>query len=131
MSLSEDLGKRRAAAVSKGVSSMLASYVDHAGGGTLTSVDGEEFIDFASGIAVTSVGNSAPRVVEAVKAQVERFTHTCFMVTPYESYVAVCEALNALTPGDHEKRSAPELNSAERFSWSPGVSALSASQTAT
>jgi len=106
MSLSEDLGKRRAAAVSKGVSSMLASYVDHAGGGTLTSVDGEEFIDFASGIAVTSVGNSAPRVVEAVKAQVERFTHTCFMVTPYESYVAVCEALNALTPGDHEKRSA-------------------------
>ena len=52
------------------------------------------------------VGNSAPRVVEAVRAQVERFTHTCFMVTPYESYVAVCEQLNALTPGEHEKRSA-------------------------
>ncbi len=60
----------------------------------------------APGIAVTTVGNSAPRVVEAVKAQVERFTHTCFMVTPYESYVAVCEQLNALTPGDHDKRSA-------------------------
>ncbi len=59
-----------------------------------------------SGIAVTSVGNSAPRVVAAVREQVERFTHTCFMVTPYESYVAVCEQLNALTPGDHEKRSA-------------------------
>ena len=64
---------------------MLASYVDHAGGGTLTDVDGREWIDFGSGIAVTSVGNAAPRVVEAVRAQVERFTHTCFMVAPYES----------------------------------------------
>ena len=82
------------------------SYVDHAAGGSLTDVDGREWIDFGSGIAVTSVGNSAPAVVEAVKAQVERFTHTCFMVTPYESYVAVCEQLNALTPGRHEKRSA-------------------------
>jgi 4-aminobutyrate aminotransferase/(S)-3-amino-2-methylpropionate transaminase len=106
VSASEELGKRRAAAVSKGVSSVLTSYVDRAGGGTLTTVDGAEFIDFASGIAVTSVGNSAPKVVAAVKAQVERFTHTCFMVTPYESYVAVCETLNALTPGEHEKRSA-------------------------
>jgi 4-aminobutyrate aminotransferase/(S)-3-amino-2-methylpropionate transaminase len=103
---STELHKRRAAAVSRGVSSMLTSYVDHASGGTLTDVDGREWIDFASGIAVTSVGNAAPRVVEAVRAQVERFTHTCFMVTPYESYVAVCEQLNALTPGEHEKRSA-------------------------
>ena len=106
MSTSEDLQKRRNAAVSRGVSSVLSSYVDHASGATLTDVDGREWIDFASGIAVTSVGNSAPRVVEAVKAQVERFTHTCFMVTPYESYVAVCEQLNALTPGSYEKRSA-------------------------
>jgi 4-aminobutyrate aminotransferase/(S)-3-amino-2-methylpropionate transaminase len=106
MSVSEDLHKRRNAAVSRGVSSMLSSYVDYASGGSLTDVDGREWIDFGSGIAVTSVGNSAPRVVEAVKAQVERFTHTCFMVTPYESYVAVCEQLNALVPGDHDKRSA-------------------------
>jgi 4-aminobutyrate aminotransferase / (S)-3-amino-2-methylpropionate transaminase / 5-aminovalerate transaminase len=106
MSASEELQKRRAAAVSRGVSSVLGSYVDHASGGTLTDVDGREWIDFASGIAVTSVGNSAPRVVAAVKEQVERFTHTCFMVTPYEAYVAVCEQLNSLTPGDHEKRSA-------------------------
>ncbi len=103
---SEELHKRRGAAVSRGVSSMLASYVEHASGGTLTDVDGREWIDFGSGIAVTSIGNSAPRVVEAVKAQVERFTHTCFMVAPYESYVAVCEQLNSLTPGDHDKRSA-------------------------
>jgi 4-aminobutyrate aminotransferase/(S)-3-amino-2-methylpropionate transaminase len=106
MSVSEDLHKRRNAAVSRGVSSMLSSYVDHASGGSMTDVDGREWIDFGSGIAVTSVGNSAPRVVEAVKAQVERFTHTCFMVTPYESYVAVCEELNALVPGEHDKRSA-------------------------
>src|SRR5262249_3081312 len=59
-----------------------------------------------SGIAVTSVGSAAPRVVEAVRAQVERFTHTCFMVTPYEEYVAVAEQLNELTPGEHDKRSA-------------------------
>jgi 4-aminobutyrate aminotransferase/(S)-3-amino-2-methylpropionate transaminase len=72
----------------------------------MTDVDGREWIDFGSGIAVTSVGNAAPRVVEAVREQVARFTHTCFMVAPYESYVAVCEQLNELTPGGHEKRSA-------------------------
>jgi 4-aminobutyrate aminotransferase/(S)-3-amino-2-methylpropionate transaminase len=106
MSRSSDLDKRRHAAVSRGVSSVLSAYADHAAAGSLTDVDGREWIDFGSGIAVTSVGNSAPAVVEAVKAQVERFTHTCFMVTPYESYVAVCEQLNALTPGSFDKRSA-------------------------
>jgi 4-aminobutyrate aminotransferase/(S)-3-amino-2-methylpropionate transaminase len=103
---SEDLHKRRTAAVARGVSSVITSYVDHAGGGTLTDVDGREWIDFAAGIAVTSVGNSAPRVVEAVRRQVERFTHTCFMVAPYELYVEMCEHLNTLTPGSFEKRSA-------------------------
>ncbi|HEY7175060.1 MAG TPA: aminotransferase class III-fold pyridoxal phosphate-dependent enzyme, partial [Micromonosporaceae bacterium] len=106
MTSSDELRKRRSAAVARGVSSVLASYVDHAAGGTLTDVDGNEWIDFAAGIAVTSVGNSAPRVVEAVKRQVELFTHTCCMVTPYEQYVAVCEQLNSLTPGAFDKRSA-------------------------
>jgi 4-aminobutyrate aminotransferase/(S)-3-amino-2-methylpropionate transaminase len=69
-------------------------------------VDGNSLIDMGSGIAVTTVGNSAPKVVENVQRQVAEFTHTCFMVTPYESYVAVCEALNELAPGDHVKRSA-------------------------
>jgi 4-aminobutyrate aminotransferase/(S)-3-amino-2-methylpropionate transaminase len=54
---------------------------------------------------VTTIGNSSPRVVEAVRAQVAEFTHTCFMVTPYESYVAVAEELNRITPGSGEKRS--------------------------
>ena len=106
MPSSEELHKRRTAAVARGVGSVISSYVDRAGGGTVTDVDGREWIDFAAGIAVTSVGNSAPRVVEAVRAQVERFTHTCFMVAPYESYVAVCEQLNLVTPGGFEKRSA-------------------------
>jgi 4-aminobutyrate aminotransferase/(S)-3-amino-2-methylpropionate transaminase len=106
MSSSEDLHKRRVSAVARGVSSTISSYVDTAAGGRLTDVDGREWIDFASGIAVTSVGNSAPRVVAAVQAQVERFTHTCFMVAPYESYIAVCEQLAALTPGAFEKRAA-------------------------
>src|SRR3954471_13466342 len=103
---SEDLHKRRSAAVARGVSSMISSYVDHAAGGTLTDVDGREWIDFGSGIAVTSVGNAAPKVVSAVQEQVAKFTHTCFMITPYEAYVAVCEELNDLTPGTFEKRSA-------------------------
>ncbi|MBO4207081.1 4-aminobutyrate--2-oxoglutarate transaminase [Micromonospora echinofusca] len=106
MASSEELHKRRQAAVARGVGSVVDSYVDHASGGTVTDVEGREWIDFAAGIAVTNVGNSAPRVVEAVRAQVERFTHTCFMVAPYESYVAVCEQLNTLTPGSFEKRSA-------------------------
>ena len=105
-STSESLHKRRASAVARGVSSVVPSYVDHASGGTVVDVDGREWIDFAAGIAVTSVGNSAPRVVAAVREQVAKFTHTCFMVAPYESYVAVCEQLIALTPGSFDKRSA-------------------------
>src|SRR3954451_4228920 len=100
------LHARRTAAVARGVGSTITSYVDSAGLGVIRDVDGREWVDFAAGIAVTSVGNSAPRVVAAVREQVERFTHTCFMVAPYEGYVAVCEQLNELTPGYHEKRSA-------------------------
>jgi 4-aminobutyrate aminotransferase/(S)-3-amino-2-methylpropionate transaminase len=103
---SEELHKRRTAAVARGVSSVISSYVDSGAGGVVVDVDGQEWIDFASGIAVTSVGNSAPRVVAAVREQVERFTHTCFMVAPYESYITVCEQLAALTPGEFEKRAA-------------------------
>ncbi|MGX6603148.1 4-aminobutyrate--2-oxoglutarate transaminase [Micromonosporaceae bacterium Da 78-11] len=106
MPSSADLHRRRNAVVARGVSSMIPSYVDTAGGGTMTDVDGREWIDFAAGIAVTNVGNAAPKVVEAVRAQVERFTHTCFMIAPYEQYVQVCEQLAELTPGGFEKRSA-------------------------
>jgi len=104
--LSTAMHARRTAAVSAGIASTLPVYTARAGGGVIVDIDGNSLIDLASGIAVTSVGNSAPRVVAAVTEQVAHFTHTCFMVTPYESYVAVAEKLNALTPGSHEKRSA-------------------------
>jgi 4-aminobutyrate aminotransferase/(S)-3-amino-2-methylpropionate transaminase len=81
-------------------------FIAAAGGGVLLDVDGNSLIDLGSGIAVTGVGNAAPAVVAAVQTQVEQFTHSCFMVTPYESYLAVCEELARVTPGEHEKRSA-------------------------
>jgi len=98
------LTERRKAVVASGVASSVPVYVADADGGIIHDVDGNSFIDLGSGIAVTSVGASDPAVVGAVKEAVEHFTHTCFMVTPYEGYVAVAEQLNRLTPGDHEKR---------------------------
>ncbi|GAA1756955.1 4-aminobutyrate--2-oxoglutarate transaminase [Pseudarthrobacter sulfonivorans] len=98
------LTERRRAVVAAGVASSVPVYVADADGGIIHDVDGNSFIDLGSGIAVTSVGASDPAVVGAVKEAVEHFTHTCFMVTPYESYVALAEQLNRLTPGDHEKR---------------------------
>jgi 4-aminobutyrate aminotransferase / (S)-3-amino-2-methylpropionate transaminase / 5-aminovalerate transaminase len=103
---SQELLARRTAAVAPGVSIALPVFVDRAGGGVIVDVDGNSLIDFGSGIAVVGVGNAAEAVVARVQEQVARFTHTCFMVTPYDLYVDVCEALNRLTPGDHEKRSA-------------------------
>jgi 4-aminobutyrate aminotransferase/(S)-3-amino-2-methylpropionate transaminase len=103
---SQRLQARRAKAVSHAVGTVLPVYIEEASGGILRDVDGNHLIDFASGIAVTGVGNSDPRVVARVQEQVAKFTHTCFMVTAYEPYVEVCEQLNELTPGDHEKRSA-------------------------
>src|SRR3954453_24055497 len=103
---SQELQARKDAAVSSGVGVVLPAYVVRAGGGILVGADGNHLIDLGSGIAVTTVGNASPKVVEAVQRQVEAFTHTCFMVSPYEGYVAVAEQLSELTPGDHEKRSA-------------------------
>ncbi|MEV8145627.1 4-aminobutyrate--2-oxoglutarate transaminase [Specibacter sp. NPDC078709] len=101
---SEALNERRKSVVAGGVASTVPVYVADADGGIITDVDGNSFIDLGSGIAVTSVGASDANVVEAVREQVGHFTHTCFMVTPYESYIEVAEELNALTPGTHEKR---------------------------
>ncbi|PRW64009.1 4-aminobutyrate--2-oxoglutarate transaminase [Actinopolyspora mortivallis] len=103
---SRELQRRRADTVAAGVGSALPVYVTGADEGVLHDVDGNTLIDLGSGIAVTSVGNAAPEVVEPLRAQAAEFTHTCFMVTPYENYLAVCEELATLTPGEHEKRSA-------------------------
>ena len=103
---SQELLARKNAAVAAGVGVALPVSIVAAGGGVMVDADGNSLIDLGSGIAVTGVGNAAPRVVEAVQKQVAQFTHTCFTVTPYDGYVAVAEKLNELTPGDFEKRSA-------------------------
>lgn len=103
---SRELMARKQAAVAAGVGTTMPVFAARAGGGIVVDVDGNHLIDLGSGIAVTTVGNAAPRVVEAVQAQAAAFTHTCFMVTPYAGYVEVAEALNRVTPGDHAKRSA-------------------------
>ncbi|MGW1837218.1 4-aminobutyrate--2-oxoglutarate transaminase [Streptomyces sp. NPDC002067] len=103
---SQALWERKQATVAGGVGAVLPVFIQRAGGGVLQDVDGNSFIDFGSGIAVTSVGNSAEAVVRRATAQLADFTHTCAMVTPYEPYVEVCERLAELTPGDHAKKSA-------------------------
>jgi 4-aminobutyrate aminotransferase / (S)-3-amino-2-methylpropionate transaminase / 5-aminovalerate transaminase len=103
---SRELMARRERAVARGVSTMLPVFVTDAGGGVIVDADGNSLIDFGAGIAVVSVGNAAPRVAARVAEQAARVTHTCFMVTPYEGYVEVCEKLAARTPGDYDKRSA-------------------------
>ena len=103
--VSRALGQRRSAAVPASVASGMPVYAVDADGGVIVDADGNSWADLGSGIAVTSVGASAPKVVQAVQEAVAHFTHTCFMVTPYEGYVAVAEKLNELTPGNVEKRS--------------------------
>jgi 4-aminobutyrate aminotransferase/(S)-3-amino-2-methylpropionate transaminase len=103
---SRELLARKTAAVANGVGVTLPVFVTRAGGGIVEDADGNRLIDFGSGIAVTSVGNSAEAVVRRAAAQLADFTHTCFMITPYEGYVEVAEKLAELTPGDHAKKSA-------------------------
>ena len=103
---SRALHERKAAAVANGIGTTLPVYVARAGGAVIVDVDGNSLIDLGAGIAVVNVGNANPGSCSACSEQVAAFTHTCFMVTPYAGYVAVCEALNRLTPGDHAKKSA-------------------------
>ncbi len=103
---SQVLQARRKNIVSAGVTNGFTVYIDRAEGAILVDVDGNHILDLGSGIAVTTIGHAVPELIEAVSAQVAAFTHTCFMVTPYESYIEVCEELAALTPGTHAKTSA-------------------------
>jgi 4-aminobutyrate aminotransferase/(S)-3-amino-2-methylpropionate transaminase len=92
--------------VTSGVSSTFEAYIERGSGAILVDVDGNQLIDLGSGIAVASIGHGHPAVAAAVARQSEAFNHTCFMVSPYEGYVGVAEALDELTPGSHEKASA-------------------------
>lgn len=111
--LSVEMMARKEAAVSSAVGSLMPVFAAKVSGGVVQDVDGNSLIDLGSGIAVTTIGASDNRVVEAVQQQVADYTHTCFMVTPYEPYIAVSEALNRLTPGHGEKRSALFTSGAE------------------
>ena len=90
--------------ISDGVGITTTNFIDSARGAILRDVEGNEFIDFGGGIAVMNVGHSHPKVVAAIKAQAEKFTHTCFMVNPYEPAVRLAERLCQVTPGDFPKR---------------------------
>ena len=98
------LAARRAEAVPRGVGHSTPIYAESARGALVTDVDGNVLIDFAGGIGTLNVGHSNPDVVRAASAQLERFTHTCFSVSPYEGYVALCEKLNAIAPGRGPKK---------------------------
>jgi 4-aminobutyrate aminotransferase len=102
----EQLLARKAAATPRGVGVMAPFFAARAQGSELWDVEGRRFIDFAGGIAVMNVGHGHPKVVVALQKQAELFTHTCYQVVPYESYVSLAEKLNAMTPGTHAKKTA-------------------------
>lgn len=96
---------RRRAAMARGVGVMTDHFAAHAENATVTDIEGNRLIDFAAGIAVVNTGHRHPRVIEAVRAQLDAFTHTCHQVLPYENYVRLAERLNDATPGDFAKKS--------------------------
>jgi 4-aminobutyrate aminotransferase/(S)-3-amino-2-methylpropionate transaminase len=95
---------RREAAIPRGPSNATPVFAARADGATIEDVDGNRYIDFAGGIGCLNVGHRFPRVISAIQAQLEKHLHLCFAVTPYESYVAVAEKLNALAPGNFPKK---------------------------
>jgi len=97
---------RKAAATPRGVGVMGTFFAERALNAELWDVEGRRYIDFAGGIAVLNTGHRHPKVLAAVQAQLERFTHTCYQIVPYESYIGLAEKLNAITPGDHPKKTA-------------------------
>ena len=105
-SKNEQLMARKAAATPRGVGVMGSFFAERALGAELWDVEGNRYIDFAGGIAVMNVGHGHPKVLAAIQAQLERFTHTCYQVVPYESYLSLAEKLNQLTPGTHAKKTA-------------------------
>ena len=102
----EQIQQRKNAATPRGVGVMCDFYAERALNAELWDVEGRRFIDFASGIAVLNTGHRHPRVIAAVQAQLERFTHTAYQIVPYEEYVALAERINALVPGEWDKKTA-------------------------
>src|SRR5277367_5368150 len=101
---SQDLMRRRNAAVARGVAHATPIFAARAEGAMLEDVDGNRYLDFAGGIGCLNVGHRAPRVLTAIQEQLDKHLHLCFAVTPYESYIALAEKLNALAPGNFAKK---------------------------
>ena len=99
-----ELQERKLAAIARGQGNIAPVYIERGENAELWDVEGNRYVDFGTGIAVCNTGHSNPRVVAAVKEQVERFSHTCVMVTPYESAVRLAEELNQLVPGESPKK---------------------------
>lgn len=126
---------RKNAAISRGVGMTTQIYADRAENAEIWDKDGNRYIDFAAGIAVVNTGHRHPRVIQAVKDQLDRFTHTCHQVVPYENYVALAERLNAVIPGDFPKKTAFYTTGAEavenaikiarHYTGRPGIVAFS------
>ncbi|MER8700180.1 4-aminobutyrate--2-oxoglutarate transaminase [Mesorhizobium sp. M0954] len=98
------ISERKSQSISRGVGMTTQIYADRAENSEIWDVEGRRYIDFSSGIAVVNTGHRHPRVIEAVKAQLERFTHTCYQVVPYESYIRLAERLNGMLPGKFDKK---------------------------
>jgi len=104
MTANSDLHARRNAAFTRGIGAMLPLYVERARNAELWDADGKRYIDFAGGIAVVNTGHVHPRVAAAVQQQLEAFSHTCLMITPYRVAIELAEQLNALVPGPTPKK---------------------------
>ena len=104
MVTNNDLHQRRLAATPRGIGVMANFFIERALNAEVWDVEGKRYIDFAGGIAVLNTGHRHPKLVAAIEAQLAKFTHTCYQVLPYESYVTLAERINALTPGSHAKK---------------------------
>ncbi|WGG50978.1 4-aminobutyrate--2-oxoglutarate transaminase [Rugamonas sp. DEMB1] len=101
-----ELQQRKDAATPRGVGVMCQFYAERALNGEIWDVEGRRYIDFAAGIAVLNTGHRHPKIVAAIEQQLAKFTHTCYQVVPYASYVELAERINQLTPGTHAKKTA-------------------------
>ncbi len=102
--VNKDLQERKNKVFARGQGNAYSNFVEKAKNGEVWDVEGNRFIDFGSGIAVCNTGHSHPKIIEAVKNQIENFSHTCVMVNPYEVAVELAEKLTAIAPGDSEKK---------------------------
>jgi 4-aminobutyrate aminotransferase len=102
--LNNEVATRRSDAISRGVGVTTQVYADKAENAEIWDIEGRRYIDFAAGIAVVNTGHRHPKVIAAVKDQLDHFTHTCHQVVPYENYVRLAERLNDLVPGQFKKK---------------------------